>query len=74
MLLPMAGAGLSDPILEYTLLWYIQCTVGNGEMTPEEGAQWLMETYETHQELDGTLKPFYDADYSRSLRWRPPEE
>lgn len=74
MLDHMAGAGLSDPILEYTLLWYVQCTVGNGEMTPEEGAQWLTETYETHKELDGTLKPFYDADYSRSLRWRPPEE
>ena len=73
MLDHMAGAVLSVPILEYNLLWHIQCSVGNGEMTPEEGAQWLMEKYEEHKEIDGTLSPFYDGEYSRSLSWSPQE-
>ena len=42
-------------------------------MTPEEGAQWLMEKYEEHKEIDGTLSPFYDGEYSRSLSWSPQE-
>jgi len=68
MLDHIEGAGIPYNPLEYVLYSSALSAIGNGQMKPEEVAQWVMEHLTEHIEIQKELKPFYDADYNRSLR------
>ena len=68
MLDHMAGAGLPCSVLEYDLYAAMLNLVGSGEKTPDEAAEWIMEKLDEYTRKQLELAPFYDAEYSNSLR------
>ncbi len=68
MLDHIAGAGLPCNIVEYYLYASALNAIGDAAMQPAEAAEWLLERWENHLQIQKDLEPFYDAAYIASLR------
>ena len=42
--------------------------IGEGEMTPEEAAEWMLTKMDEYLTVMERLEPFYDASYEESVR------